>query len=145
MAFTWNDIQNNENALSIRNKLNTLGATVSSESQTTDALEAGVGELTTKVIALQQVVKVATNIECPVAQWYDDSVLTYAEYPYKADLYISGVTADMIPLVNFNATDQASGNFIGADSATNVVTIWAKDKPSSTMTIPNVVLLKEAN
>ena len=50
----------------------------------------------------------------------------------------------MVPLVNFNASDQASGNFIGADSGTNIVTIWCKDKPSATLTIPNVVLLKEA-
>ena len=144
MAFTWNEIQNNEKAQLVRSKLNALGEKMAAESQRVDELQNDMNVIKPKVESLDAMVMIAQNISCPVAQWYDDSVQTYGDYPYKADLYIQGVTSDMVPLVNFNANDQASGNFIGADSGTNIITIWCKDKPSATLTIPNVVLLKEA-
>lgn len=145
MAFTWTDIQNSESALSVRTKLNSLGQKMGVESQRIDSLQNDVSALEPQVVNLNTIITIAQNISCPVSQWYDDSVRTYADYPYKADLYIAGTTSDMVPLVNFSASDQESGNYIGAESATNVVTIWAKEKPNAALTIPNVVLLKEAN
>lgn len=133
MAFNWTDISNNEVANSVRTKLNALGNGVVSETTIING----------KLQTLNSMMSISTNVSCPVAQWTTDSAKTYEDYPYKADLYIQGVTSGMVPLVNFNASDQASGNFIGADSGTNIVTIWCKDKPSETLTIPNVVLLKE--
>lgn len=151
MAFNWTNISNNEVANSVRTKLNALGTSYANNSAVIDDLNTQVNgvvsDITTingKLQTLNSMMSISTNVSCPVAQWTTDSAKTYEDYPYKADLYIQGVTSDMVPLVNFNASDQASGNFIGADSGTNIVTIWCKDKPSETLTIPNVVLLKEA-
>lgn len=86
-------------------------------------------------------VKVVTNVSCPLSAWVSDTT-TYANYPFKANLTVTGATADYIPLVNFAPTEQESGNFVGSESATNIVTIWAKEIPSADFTIPNVVLMK---
>lgn len=151
MAFNWTNISNNEVANSVRTKLNALGTSYANNSGVIDNLNTQVNDVVSdittingKLQTLNSMMSISTNVSCPVAQWTTDSAKTYEDYPYKADLYIQGVTSDMVPLVNFNASDQASGNFIGADSGTNIVTIWCKDKPSETLTIPNVVLLKEA-
>lgn len=140
MAFSWTNINNNENALSVRNKINTLGTDYASNSAKIDEIDG----LSTQVANLASVVAVYVNVECPVAQWVQDTGATYENYPYKADLYIAGTTSDMIPMVNFGATEQESGNFIGSETGTNIVTIWAQEIPSASFTIPNVVLLKEA-
>lgn len=145
MAFTWNEIKNNEKAQLVRSKLNTLGEKMATESQRVDELQNDMNVIKPKVESLDAMVMIAQNISCPVAQWYDDSVQTYGDYPYKADLYIQGVTADMVPIVNFAATEQESGNYTGSESTTNVVSIWAKEIPSAALTIPNIVLLKAVN
>ena len=108
--------------------------------------------INTQIIAINGVLQklnammsISTNVSCPVAQWAEDAAKTYENFPYKADLYIAGVTADMVPIVNFAAAEQESGNYIGSESTTNVVSIWAKEIPSAALTIPNIVLLKAVN
>lgn len=149
MAFSWTDISNNEVASSVRTKLNTLGSDYANNSSTIDDLNTQVNLIDSKIVTingnlqiLNSMMSISTNVSCPVAQWATDTAQTYEDYPLKADLYIQGVTSDMVPIVNFAATEQVSGNFIGAESATNVVTIWAKETPSGDFTIPNIVLLK---
>ena len=149
MAFNWTNISNNEVANSVRTKLNALGTSYANDSGVIDDLNiqvnSVVSDITTingKLQTLNSMMSISTNVSCPVAQWAEDSAKIYEDYPYKADLYIQGVTSDMVPLVNFNASDQASGNFIGADSGTNIVTIWAKEIPSGDFIIPNIVLMK---
>lgn len=152
MAFTWNNINNNENAKSIRNKLNALGTDYATTSTQLNSLNNSVQNINTQIIAINGVLQklnammsISTNVSCPVAQWAEDTAKTYENFPYKADLYIAGVTADMVPIVNFAATEQESGNYTGSESTTNVVSIWAKEIPSVTLTIPNIVLLKAVN
>lgn len=152
MAFTWTDIQNNEGAGSVRGKLNALGADYANTSTSIDGLSTSINvinaQLTTingSLQTLNSMLSISNNVSCPVAQWEEDSEKTYADFIYKADLFISGVTSDMVPFVNFSATEQESGNFIGATSGTNIVTIWANDKPSSDFIIPNIVLLKSVS
>ena len=156
MAFTWSNINNNENAKSIRNKLNALGADYATTEQGTstqlNSLNNSVQNINTQIIAINGVLQklnammsISTNVSCPVAQWAEDAAKTYENFPYKADLYIAGVTADMVPIVNFAATEQESGNYTGSESTTNVVSIWAKEIPSAALTIPNIVLLKAVN
>jgi len=153
MAFNWNNINNNEGAKSVRTKLNSLGADYANSSTTTEtqltSLNTNVENLNTQITTingtlqtLNSMMSISTNVSCPVAQWATDTAKTYENFPYKADLYISGVTAEMVPIVNFAATEQESGNFTGSESATNVVSIWAKEIPSEAITIPNIVLLK---
>jgi hypothetical protein len=87
-------------------------------------------------------IKVVTNISCPLSAWVSDTT-TYTDYQFKANLTVTGATADYIPLVNFAPTEQESGNYIGATSGNGIVTIWCKSKPSGTITIPNIILTKE--
>lgn len=86
--------------------------------------------------------KVVTNISCPLSAWVSDTT-TYTDYQFKANLTVTGATADYIPLVNFAPTEQESGNYIGATSGDGIVTIWCKNKPSGAITIPNIILTKE--
>lgn len=86
--------------------------------------------------------KVVTNISCPLSAWVSDTT-TYTDYQFKANLTVTGATADYIPLVNFAPTEQESGNYIGATSGNGIVTIWCKNKPSGVITIPNIILTKE--
>ena len=145
MAFTWNEIKNNEKAQLVRSKLNALGEKMATESQRVDELQNDMNVIKPKIESLDAMVMIAQNISCPVAQWAEDAAKTYENFPYKADLYIAGVTADMVPIVNFAATEQESGNYTGSESTTNVVSIWAKEIPSAALTIPNIVLLKAVN
>ena len=86
--------------------------------------------------------KVVTNISCPLSAWVSDTT-TYTDYQFKANLTVTGATADYIPLVNFAPSEQESGNYIGATSGNGIVTIWCKSKPSGAITIPNIILTKE--
>lgn len=142
MAFTWSNIINNENAKSIRNKLNALGTDYATTEQNINTQIITINGALQKLNAMMSI---STNVNCPVAQWAEDAAKTYENFPYKADLYIAGVTADMVPIVNFAATEQESGNYTGSESTTNVVSIWAKEIPSAALTIPNIVLLKAVN
>ncbi len=153
MAFNWSNINNNEGAGSVRSKLNSLGTDYASTSAATSTqltnLNSNVQNINTQIVTingelqtLNSMMSISTNVNCPVAQWAEDAAKTYENFPYKADLYIAGVTADMVPIVNFAATEQEGGNFTGSESATNVVSIWAKEIPSGAITIPNIVLLK---
>ena len=145
MAFVWRDIQNNESARSVRNKLNELGNGLKTETESiTNTLNSEVGIINGKLKTLTQMVSIATNVTCRSHQWVEDTSYTYTEYPYKAVLSVQGVTSDMIPFVNFDANEQESGEFIGSESGSGTITIWAKNQPSD-LIIPNIVLIKAVN
>lgn len=145
MAFVWRNIQNNESARSVRNKLNELGNGLKTETESiTNTLNSEVGIINGKLKTLTQMVSIATNVTCRSNQWVEDTSYTYTEYPYKAVLSVQGVTSDMIPFVNFDANEQESGEFIGSESGSGTITIWAKNQPSD-LIIPNIVLIKAVN
>lgn len=78
------------------------------------------------------------NIAVPVASWAADS--TYAAYPYRASITLSGVTAAMIPEVIFGIADAASGNYApGAATYGGGVYIYAVSQPEAGITIPTIV------
>ena len=65
---------------------------------------------------------------------------TYADFPYRAAVALTGVTAAMIPEVFFGLTDAMSGNFAPvAESYAGGVYIYAAAKPSATTTIPTIL------
>ena len=61
MAFTWSNINNNENAKSIRNKLNALGADYAATEQSTstqlNSLNNSVQNIHTQIIAINGVLQ----------------------------------------------------------------------------------------
>ena len=65
---------------------------------------------------------------------------TYADFPYRAAVALTGVTAAMIPEVFFGLTDAMSGNFAPvAESYAGGIYIYAAAKPSATVTIPTIL------
>ena len=68
---------------------------------------------------------------------------TYSQYPYKANVTCTGVTADYVPDVTFYVDDAISGVFAHvSESGTNLVSIYATVIPSSSITIPIIVCTK---
>ena len=65
---------------------------------------------------------------------------TYSDFPYRAAVALTGVTAAMVPEVFFGLTDAMSGNFAPvAESYAGGVYIYAAAKPSATITIPTIL------
>lgn len=68
---------------------------------------------------------------------------TYADYPYRAAVALSGVTSGMIPEVIFSPTDAVSANFAPVAAAySGGVYIYAAEKPSVTISIPTIICWK---
>lgn len=65
---------------------------------------------------------------------------TYADFPYRAAVALTGVTAAMVPEVFFGLTDAMSGNFAPvAESYAGGIYIYAAAKPSAAVTIPTIL------
>lgn len=70
---------------------------------------------------------------------------TYAAYPYRAAVALTGVTSGMIPEVVFALTEAVSGNFAPvADTYNGGVYIYAGEMPTATITIPTIICWKES-
>lgn len=138
MAYKWTDISNGENALSVRTKLNALGAEAQS-------LDTQVTNLATTVSSFTASIIIINNATVAPNSWLSDA--TYENYPYKASISVSGSlptgasASDYIPFVMFSATDQESGNFAGADTTASSVDVYCTEKPSATITIPQILLI----
>ena len=65
---------------------------------------------------------------------------TYSDFPYRAAVALTGVTAAMVPEVFFGLTDAMSGNFAPvAESYAGGIYIYAAAKPSAAITIPTIL------
>lgn len=73
-----------------------------------------------------------------VSAWKED--YTHEDFPYRASVPCSGVTANHFPQVVFYPADAISGNFAPvAETYSNGIYIYAKNKPEGTLTILNIV------
>lgn len=73
-----------------------------------------------------------------VSEWKENS--TYEDFPYRAAVTCNGVTANHFPIVVFSPADATSGLFAPvAETYSNGVYIYSKNKPEGTLTIPNIV------
>lgn len=62
-------------------------------------------------------------------------------YPYKADITISGITANDYALVSFASTEASSGNYdTGCDTSADTLTIYARATPSGSITITYMII-----
>ena len=78
-----------------------------------------------------------TNIT--VSTWVSDT--TYADYPYKGTITLTGVTSSMIAEVIFNVTDAESGNYAPiCETFDGGVYIYSK--VNSAITIPTILVVK---
>lgn len=73
--------------------------------------------------------------------WASDS--TYPDYPYRASVPLSGVTANHAPVVNFSNADSLSGKLSPvADSYAGGVYIYATESLAETVNIGSVICVK---
>lgn len=79
----------------------------------------------------------------PVSAWAEDS--TYEDYPYRAAVALSGVTAAMMPDVVFGLAAMADNSFAPvAECYNGGVYIYAADVPESAITIPTIICWRGA-
>lgn len=85
-------------------------------------------------------IKTYQNVTCSASSAVSDS--TYADYPYRIDLAISGATSDFTPVVCVPAEDAAI-ICSESDIAEGIVKVWAKNNTFGTITIPVILLLRD--
>lgn len=141
MAFTWNDIANEDAAYNVRTKLNNFGESYEETTDDTTSLFRKFEGFHNFIQKIDKGVFIASNVVCASSLWVNDDNGTYIQFPFRADISISGVEQNMIPIVDFASEEQEGGNLCGAQTQENILTIWAKDKPIENITIPTVVFL----
>lgn len=73
----------------------------------------------------------------PVSAFVTGNGIT--DYPYRAQISISGVTEDLVPYVSFSDEDAASTNYSQeAESYNGGVYIYAATKPTADVSIPKI-------
>lgn len=80
-----------------------------------------------------------TNVSIPVSVWISDS--TYTDWPYKATLTISGVTAAMeCKSITLDHTKPDLLYIFGpfVNTGANKLELWAASKPTTAITIENI-------
>lgn len=83
------------------------------------------------------------NTVVAVSAWAENS--TYEDYPYRAAVALSGVTAAMIPDVVFGLDAMSDNSFAPvAECYNGGVYIYAADVPESAITIPTIICWRGA-
>lgn len=73
------------------------------------------------------------------------AIIAYDGYSFRASIPLPGVTADYVPSVTFGIADAISGNLAPvADSYAGGVYIYAKEQPTTTVSVLSVVCVKGA-
>lgn len=84
---------------------------------------------------------IKNNASVAASVWTTDT--TYADYPFKANIPITGCTVNHVPDVMLSLEDATSGNFAPiAETYDGGVYIYAAEVPSGAMTIPTIKLTK---
>ena len=115
------------------------------DSVAADTLEKGVtahdkaGDVVTGTLTRK---RVFSNKSVAASAFKADS--TYADYPYRAAVALSGITAAYTPYVMFSETDAATGIFSrNAGSYAGGVYIYANKIPSAAITIDEIICIEE--
>ena len=107
-------------------------------------LETDVSTSKTAITNLKAGTLVAKNVAVGTGAWSADSTYASSGYNWRATATVTGATTDHAPIVNFGAVDALSGNFAPvAISTNNGVYIYAKTKPSATITIGSIICIKQ--
>lgn len=73
--------------------------------------------------------------------WASDD--TYPDYPYRASIVLSGVTANHVPSVNFNSTDALSGKLSPiSESYNGGVYIYATEALTEAVSVGSITCIK---
>ena len=81
-----------------------------------------------------------TNKTVTTSDWEEDE--TYPDFPYKASITCTGVTADYLAQVIFNVDEVISGIYAPVnETGAGVVNIWASELPEADIVIPTISCL----
>lgn len=116
MSLDWKNITDGEIASSVRTKLNNLGQYAS------------------------DLISIIENTTIPTSAWVSDS--THSPLAFKATVNVAGVSATDLVTVLFSQTDQSTYNYAGGEVGDGTITIYAIAKPSSDLTIPQILVFK---
>ena len=84
-----------------------------------------------------------TDKTVPTSAWSSDSTYADLGFNYRASVSVSDVTTSYIPDINFSPADQYSGNLASfADTYIGGVYIYAKTKPTETVTIESAIFTR---
>ena len=130
------------------NKITYFGATLidlTGDSVTADKLEKDItahnkaGEAITGTAARKLVF---ADVPVTVDKFAADT--TYEDYPYRAAVTLSGVTAEYTPYVMFSEADAETGTFSRvASSYAGGVYIYASEAPTEAITIDKIICIEE--
>lgn len=83
-----------------------------------------------------------TNKTIAVTSWVPDT--TYEDYPYRASVSCSGVDANYVPNVMFDATD-CNGGILApvAVSTSNAIYVYANSRPTAAITVPTIQCIRK--
>ena len=97
-----------------------------------------------------EITKVYTNVSVAASTWgtYTASLTgesdIVSEYPYKADITLSGITANHCAKVSFAPAEIADGVFAPYNNTqSGKIRIYAKSKPIEAITIPTIYAIKK--
>lgn len=116
MSLDWKNIADGDIASSVRTKLNNLGQYAS------------------------DLISIIENTTIPTSTWVSDT--THSPLAFKATVNVTGVSATDLVTVLFSQTDQSTYNYAGGEVGDDTITIYAITKPSSDLTIPQILVFK---
>lgn len=86
----------------------------------------------------------AQDVTVAVSAWEEDDSV-FADYPFKAAIPIADVSINDFPIVAFSPKDAVSGNFCPvAYTFDGIVQIFAREKPTSAMSIPAITFIVQS-
>lgn len=82
---------------------------------------------------------VTVSLTVPTIQFVPDPDATYTDFPYRATVPLTGVTATMIPTVVYDAPEAISGTYAPiAKSFDGGVYLWAAEAIATAINIPTI-------
>lgn len=112
----------------------------------TDTLYQAIGKLEEKTDNTQSSLAgsliVASNVSVSMADWFSDT--TFASFPYRAAVTVTGCTTDYVPDVCFEPDVAMSGKMCPvAGTGAGVVYVYTSELPSADINILSIVLRKD--
>ena len=96
------------------------------------------GAVTAQKLAADAVKLTFSSTSVPAASFVSDS--TYADFPYRAAVTLTGVSSSMIPEVVFGVSDAMSGNYAPvAEAYDGGIYLYAVAVPDAAITIPTIL------
>lgn len=124
------------------NTVTQMGTSISNLQSQITTMGNSIGTINATLNTIRSNILTFFNATVASSAW--TSTGTYADFPFSANIATAGVTTSHVPFVNFSNADAESGRFSKVSAArTNVITIYAKSRPTTTITIPSILAVRK--